>query len=310
MSSVPVLKKEESIIFDNNNDNSLDNKEKNNSNNKIIETKIISQTQNYEFSLSEEKDHNPKLKEENKKNQREQKKVVCWNCQSILIVKDGWEIAECSECHKLNRISKNDFDTIDQRISVAKSYGNLNQDVPYIYGIAICPICQTENKFKKTASNVTCSICGNLINVTNSLFNNNYYKRNIDNNFNNRSYDFSSPISYINTPYNPNFIQIRGFMPMAPCHGNCAECTLNKILKALKKPNNTYIPYPMLHYRYDAPKKEIQYIPINTENKKVEPEDQYKIVIRKKPKGRNIQSFEKYNSPKNKVFVKVFFSNK
>ena len=55
---------------------------------------------------------------------------------------------ECSECHKLNRIPKDNF-PVNQRISVAKSYGHLNQDTPYIFGIAVCPICDTENRFQK-----------------------------------------------------------------------------------------------------------------------------------------------------------------
>ena len=125
-------------------------------------------------------------------------------------------------------------------------------------------------------------------------------------------------MGFINSPqYNPNVIQLRGIMPyppMVPCYGNCSECTLLKILKALKKrPKQTYVPYPMYpSYRYEEPQKEIRYIPIQTENKKVEPDEEFKIVIRKKPKDK----YSKYSKSsgkytrinKNNAFEKVFFT--
>ena len=315
MSSNPILKKEESIIINDKN-NTINNTDINNSDNKLVKSQIITKTIEYQSPIGEPAEFNLNLNGEVKKNASQERTAVCWNCQSLLIVKNGWEVVECSECHKLNRIPSHENNTIDQRISVGKSYGNLNTDVPYIYGIAVCPICETENKFRKNAVNTTCYKCGNIINLnTNNLFNNynNYQKNNLESNFINRSYDFSSPLRYVNTPFYPNVIQLRGIMPYPPlyqCNGNCAECTLNKILKALKKrPKNTFVPYPMYPYRYEEPQREIRYIPINTESKKVEPEDeQFKIVIRKKPKNKNSQSLGKYNSSKNKAFEKVFFS--
>ena len=307
MASVPNLKKEQSIIIDDE-INSTNNLDKNNSSSNIIRTEVNTNNKKYPSSLGQEIESNLELNGEVKKNIREQRTAVCWNCESLLIVKNGWDIVECSKCHKLNRIPKNNSNTI----SVSKSYGNLSQDEPYIYGMVICPLCKTENKFRKNASNVTCYMCGNNINVSNNNLFNSYNQRNLDGNFINRSYDFSSPINYINNPYYPNVIQLRGLMPfppMIPCYGNCTECTLAKILKALKKkPKETYIPYPMFPYRYEEPQKEIRYVPINTESKKVEPDDEYKIVIRKKPKNRISQSLGKYNPSKNKAFEKVFFS--
>ena len=314
MSKEPILKKEQSIIIDDkSNTNDNEEKEEKDPDKKIIKSKVIKRTIEYQSPLFLNINSNQKLQDEPKKSQ-EKKTAVCWNCENLITVKEGWEIVECSECHKLNRIPQNVNNTIDQQISVAKSYGNLNQDVPYIYGIAVCPICETENKFRKNSNNITCINCGNYINLNNNSLFNNYNQNNYGNNFINRSYDFSSPMRYINTPYSPinpyNFIQLRGFMPYpSVCNGSCTECTLNKILKALKKrPKETYIPYPMFPYRYDEPKKEIRYIPVNTENKKVEPDDEYKIVIRKRPKGRNTQSLGKYDYSKNKAFEKVFFS--
>ena len=295
------------------NDNNIDNS---NSNDNILKTEIIRKEIKYTSPIEKSPEFNLNLNGELKvKSPREEKTAVCWNCQGLLMVKDGWDIVECSECHKLNRIPKDNF-PIDQRITVAKSYGNLNQNEPLIYGIAICPLCQTENKFQKNQNYISCYKCGYDINLNNNkLFNNNF-----ENNFINRSYDFSSPREFINySPYNPllpNVIQLRGmipFPPMVPCYGNCSECTLLKILKYLKRrPKETYVPYPMYPYyrQEEPPKRDVKYIPINTESKKIEPEDEgYKIVIRKKPKGRDLaQSSDKINLSKNKVFEKVFFT--
>ena len=309
MSRKSTLKKEQSIIFDDTNNikNKEEDKDKKKSSTKILKTEIITSSQEYHIPLGSPSDFNLNLKGQIKQKAKEEKTAVCWNCQNLLIIKNGWDIVECSECHKLNKINPNDNNSIDQRISVAKSYGNLNQDVPYIFGIVICPICETENKFRKNTVNTTCYKCGNIIylNSSNNLFNS--YR---NNNFEsiNMSYDFSSSLPFINAPYYPNMIQLRGIMPfapMAPCHGNCPECTLNKILKALqKRPKETYIPYHMFPYYQGLPKKEIRYIPINTQNKKTKPDDEYKITIRKKPKVRYAKSSSKYN----KAFEKVFFS--
>ena len=317
MSRKPTLKKEQSIVLDdiNNIDNKEEDKNKEKSSTKILKTNILTSSQEYQSPIGSPPDFNLNLNGEIKKRAKEEKTAVCWNCQSLLIVKNGWDIVECSECHKLNRIRPNDNNTIDQNISITKSYGNLNEETPFIFGVVICPLCETENKFRKNAVNTTCYKCGNIINLnsSNNLFNS-YNNNNFNRNFEtiNRSYDFSSPLPYINTPYYPNVIQLRGLMPyppMVPCYGNCTECTLNKILKALqKRPKETYIPYPMFPYYQREPEKEIRYIPMNTEVKKPEPDDEYKITIRKRPKGTYAKSSGKYHLPTNKAFEKVFFS--
>ena len=291
MSSSPNLMKEQSIIMDNNEINNINNENinKSNSNANILKTEIITNEIDDKIPKGEQAEFNLNLNGEVKiKSPREEKTAVCWNCQSLLMIKDGWDIVECSECHKLNRIPVDKF-PIDQRISLAKSYGNLNQNQPLMYGIVVCPVCQTENKFSKNTNDLICYRCGNNIYLNNNKVFNSY-----ENNFINRSYDFPiHPREIIQyPPYNPNVIQLRGMIPyppMIPCYGNCAECTLLKILKALtKKPKETYVPYPMYPYirHEEPPKKEIRYVPMNTESKKVEPEDEgFKIVIRKKPKG-------------------------
>ena len=51
------------------------------------------------------------------------KTVVCWNCLSVLIVRDEWNVVECSECHKLNRVPHEDFPG-DTKISLHESEFN------------------------------------------------------------------------------------------------------------------------------------------------------------------------------------------
>ena len=334
MSSVPNLEKKKSIVLDkdtqdksNNNINrlSIKNTTNNNINTSISQTREVNKDNNiitnkilYSYTESdinqnplnikkgEETDFNLNLNGEIKLNKdRQEKTVVCWNCQSLLLVKEGWEIVECSECNKLNRIAPF-YNSINQtrNIDVGRSYGNLNikGDVPFMYGIVVCPMCETENKFSKYDTSVNCYKCGYTIFLKNSPFNNGI--RDIS-----RSYDFSQRnypnYGYINPPpYNPNVIQVRGIFPMPPImpyYNN--DYTLLKILELLKKrPKKTYFPYPMFpRYRYDdEPKQQIRYIPIN-EKKEPKIED-FKITIRKKPK------YKSEFKTRNKAFEKVFYT--
>ena len=243
-------------------------------------------------------------------NNKQDKTVVCWNCQSLLLVKEGWQIVECSECNKLNRIHASNNINETRQIDLAKSYGNLKQDVPYMYGIVQCPMCETENKFSKHSTNINCYKCGFNIILKDSPFNNgiNDISRSYD--FTRRNYGNYNSYGYINPPpYNPNVIQIRGIIPMPPMvpyYNN--DYTLLKILELLqKKPKKTYVPYPMVpYYRFnDEPKQQITYIPYK-EKKEPKNED-FKITIRKKPKkfSYNKNEFKNYNKD---AFERVFYT--
>ena len=267
MSSTQILDKEKSLIINksnldetNNNQNNtktlpiqdkentnITNKEiinNNNNNVQTIEKKIVYSLtesdinkQKINFPQGEPTQFNLNLNGEIKADKSKQEKtVVCWNCQSLLLVKPHWQIVECSECNKLNRIlNTEDEDT--GRIDVGKSYGNLKvkNDVPYIYGIAVCPMCETENKFAKHATNINCYKCGFTMFLKDSPFNNGI-------NSLSHSYDFTprnyQDYGYINPPpYNPNVIQVRGIFPVPPIipQYNNYDYTLLKILELLKK---------------------------------------------------------------------------
>jgi DNA-directed RNA polymerase subunit RPC12/RpoP len=344
MSATKVINKKNSLILDNTNINntnnipnnkvttlSLQNKEENpnNINNKpeinnnnfstknlinnkiaysLTESDINKQQPN--FPKGEPTEFNLNLNGEIKSDKSKQEKtVVCWNCQSLLLVKPHWQIVECSECNKLNRILNTEFEENNTRqVDIGKRYGNLNNrnDVPYIYGIAVCPMCETENKFSKNATNINCYKCGFTIFLKDSPFNNGINRLS-------QSYDFTPRnypnYGYINPPpYNPNVIQIRGLIPvppMIPQYNN--DYTLLKILELLKKkPKKTYVPYPMFpYYKLDEePKPQIRYIPFK--ERKEPKEEDFKITIRKKPK--NKYKFNGFRTNNNNAFEKVFFT--
>ena len=347
MSSKQILDKEKSLIIDKIDKNNLDetndnqnsiksppiqNKENSNINNKDIinnsnnndinNSTIVDKKITYsltESNINKQQINLPKgeptqfnlnLNGEIKADKSKQEKtVVCWNCQSLLLVKPHWQIVECSECNKLNRILNTEEEDT-RRIDVGRSYGNLNakNDVPYIYGIAVCPMCETENKFAKNATNINCYKCGFTMFLKDSPFNNGI------NNLS-HSYDFTprnyQNYGYINPPpYNPNVIQVRGIFPVPPIIPQYNhDYTLLKILELLnKKPKKKYIPYPMFpYYNYnEEPKQEIRYIPFK---EKKEPKDEnFKITIRKKPKNKYSYNNGRYRLNNNNAFEKVFFT--
>jgi len=90
MSETKKLDKEQSIVI--NDDNNTVNS-KTNSNNNIIKTEVITNKYEFQTTTGEPAEFNLNLNGEVKsKNTREQKTAVCWNCQSLLIVKEGWDI--------------------------------------------------------------------------------------------------------------------------------------------------------------------------------------------------------------------------
>ena len=164
MSSVRISEKKKTLVLDTNNLDksnkninrfSIQNASNKNINTNITETREVNKDNNiitkkilYTYTESdknqnplnvqkgEQTDFNRNLNGEIKLNKdRQEKTVVCWNCQSLLLVKEGWQIVECSECNKLNRIAPSDNITQTRSIDMGRSYGNLNVkgDVPLMY---------------------------------------------------------------------------------------------------------------------------------------------------------------------------------
>lgn len=259
---------------------------------------------------------------------RAEKTVVCWNCLSVLIVKDEWNVIECSECHKLNRVPHEDFPG-DQKISLADSYNHFDVNIPFVFGIVICPFCKTENKFRRDSDHVVCFKCHHSFNVDGHIGTNN-----VNYNFPNRNY-------YRFSDMYPDIINYRGFypqpIPIPKC--NCAETELmlQKILKTIKKRNKepepikrNFMPYPFPFYnpymfmgrfpRYDdnddrdrgrrGITPDIKYIPIPEEPKEPVQDEGFKITIRKKPKFSNsgVMGGNNDKVSRSAAFEKIFYT--
>ena len=243
------------------------------------------------------------------------KTVVCWNCLSVLIVKDEWNVVECSECHKLNRVPHEDFPG-DQKISLNESYNHFDVNIPYVFGIVVCPYCRTENRFRRDADHIVCYKCHHSFNVNEKMYGN-------------VSYNFPLHEKYRFSDLYPDIINWRGFypqpIPIPQCNCGETELMLQKILKTLKKknkenPSPKIMPYPMFNpymFRYPSYNDfigrdrgsntpEIQYVPMKEEPKETKNEDEgFKITIRKKPKER-FNSTDKVS--KSAVFEKIFYT--
>ena len=238
------------------------------------------------------------------------KTVVCWNCLSVLIVRDEWNVVECSECHKLNRVPHEDFPG-DTKISLHESFNHFDLNIPYVFGIVVCPFCRTENRFRRDANHVVCFKCHHSFNVNERLGGE-------------VNYNFPLREKYRFSDVYPNIMDYRGFypqpIPIPRC--NCAETELmlQKILKTMKKKNKekerprSFIPYPIFNpymFRHDddigrdIKMPEIQYIPIREEPKEEKNDDAFKITIRKKPRDRFNSSSKVSQSA---AFEKIFYT--
>lgn len=161
---------------------------------------------------------------------RGNKTIVCWNCLSVLMVKDEWNIIECSECHKFNRVPHFDKNTREQKITIQEDMNHFDLNMPYIFGIITCPFCQTENRFKRDADHIVCYKCHHSFNVKSYLNNyadiNREEKINLNRPFNGygHSYGRSLSMSIPNFPrpgFVPHFMQpnkIVQMLPIAPVH--------------------------------------------------------------------------------------------
>ena len=243
------------------------------------------------------------------------KTVVCWNCLSVLIVRDEWNVVECSECGKLNRVPHEDYPG-DTKISLHESFNHFDLNIPYIFGIVVCPFCRTENRFRRDANHVVCYKCHHSFNVNEKL---------------GGEVNYNIPVreKYRFSDVYPNIMNFRGFypqpLPVPRC--NCAETELmlQKILKTMKKKNKererprNFIPYPMFNpYMFRYPRfdddigrdrgiqtPEIQYIPIREEPKEENNDEGFKITIRKKPRDRFNSSGKVSQSA---AFEKIFYT--
>ena len=93
-----------------------------------------------------------------------EKTIVCWNCLSVLMVKDEWSVVKCTNCGKINRVPGTE-DNIESAIRLNDNMNHFDLYVPYVYAVITCPFCQTENKVRKDAEHIVCFQCHNSYNI-------------------------------------------------------------------------------------------------------------------------------------------------
>ena len=194
-----------------------------------------------------------------------QKTIVCWNCLSVLMVKEEWNVVECTSCHKYNRIPHDDSDNQETAIYLNDNINHFDLKIPYVYGIITCPFCSTENRFRRDAQHVICYRCHHSFSLS-SIKENSFSDLNTGNKIggvqinknggfeNNNTYLNQNP--YYNVPqkllrfsdfYSPDIMFWRGYYPQPYIFNSCdcqgTENLLKKLLKEVKK-KRKYIPPP------------------------------------------------------------------
>lgn len=97
-------------------------------------------------------------------NVKGEKTIVCWNCMTVLMVKDEWSVVKCTNCDKINRVPGTE-DNVDSMIRLNDNMNHFDLYVPYVYAIITCPFCQYENKVRKDAEHIVCFQCHNSFNL-------------------------------------------------------------------------------------------------------------------------------------------------
>ena len=260
-----------------------------------------------------------------------QKSLKCWNCSNVFYANDSLEVEKCPKCNKYNRVPN-----INKSRNINYFSGNLNNlenniTIDNSEKIITCPFCYTKNLFHNEADELICYKCAKNINKgfeTSFQINTQPDETSIDKKIIGWRI-VPSPQTFLSppTPLPPNPVT-----PSPPIESN-TDYLLKKILKSLKKQKNknesntmqthmcnpfpvaNFIPYPVIDYYsnrrryidddYDRGRNnnihstEIRYIPIKTENERIN-KDGYKITIRKKKgHGKDIS--------KSTIFEKVFY---
>jgi hypothetical protein len=95
------------------------------------------------------------------------KTIQCWSCETIMIVKDEWNVVQCPNCQKVCKIPE-DKNSISKQMKKLHLNCNLNHfdvDMPFVYAILICPYCRTDNKVRVNSEHMVCYKCHNSMNI-------------------------------------------------------------------------------------------------------------------------------------------------
>ena len=158
-----------------------------------------------------------------------EKTIICWNCVSVLMVKDEWSVVRCTNCGKINRVPGTE-DNIDGAIRLNDNMNHFDLYVPYVYAVITCTFCQAENKVRKDAEHVICFQCHNSYNIQHEPWENMVANKCI----NNKEYPIVQQPTVVNT-----------------CDNSGNEETqrlLKKLIKTLKNQENNKKPMPIYHH--------------------------------------------------------------
>ncbi len=67
-------------------------------------------------------------------NVKGEKTIVCWNCQTVLMVKEDWNVVQCTNCDKINRIPNAPTD-VNNQIRLNDNLNHFDLYLPYVVRI-------------------------------------------------------------------------------------------------------------------------------------------------------------------------------
>ena len=72
-----------------------------------------------------------KLENEEINNIKGEKTIVCWNCQTVLMVKDEWNVVQCTNCDKINRVPNTSTD-VNNQLRINDNLNHFDLYLPYV----------------------------------------------------------------------------------------------------------------------------------------------------------------------------------
>lgn len=160
-----------------------------------------------------------------------EKTIICWNCVSVLMVKDEWSVVRCTNCGKINRVPGTE-DNLDGAIRLNDNMNHFDLYVPFVYAVITCPFCQAENKVRKDAEHIICFQCHNSYNIQHEPWENMVANKSLSN----KEYPVVQQPTVVNT-----------------CDNNGNEETqrlLKKLIKTLKNQEKKPIPIMPMYDSY------------------------------------------------------------
>ena len=90
--------------------------------------------------------------------------IICWNCKKPIVIEDGWNLVECGNCHRMNRLPQKLIKEIYytdklKNIHFNKNINHLDKIIPIVYIIVNCPYCKASNKVDRNSVRCKCFVC-------------------------------------------------------------------------------------------------------------------------------------------------------